>query len=441
MFKTGSLTVEQAAARIRERDSVLRSFISLRLDEALKESAALSKQPRLSPLHNAPYSLKDVWEITGTRTTAGSFRFRDRVSSTTSPLYEIFSAAGAVLMGKTNCSDLSISPETDNYLAGFASNPHDVSRTAGGSSGGAAAAVADGMSLFDWGTDIGGSIRNPAAYCGVYGMRLSTSTWTRSGDFPTPPESIAFMNGHGPITRDLAMMKIVLNTASKKLRVGAARPFQPKGIALYPVPKSSQGMWPRYADDISKIIGLLGPSKIKTDLPSLGHVKKVYASIWASHFLELAKADPLGLVGGILAALSAILFRGIFGDRRFFPTTATYLVAVALGNLFLFHDKKKALNNGKSIEQALQTAWNEGWILALPTNTYPAPKRGRTLWNLHLLDCILPANIADATALAIPFGTFDNGMPRSLQLLGPPGSEFILLETAEKISNALKPTP
>jgi len=159
--------VEDAVERIRLRNPTLCAFVTTRLDQALERDAELARAEPRSPLHRVPYALKDLWDTAGIPTTGGSDRFIDRVPETSSPVFEVFEAAGAVLMGKTNLSDMSLPPEATSYVGGATKNPHDLERTAGGSSGGAACAVADGMVAFDWGSDFGGSIRMPAASSAV----------------------------------------------------------------------------------------------------------------------------------------------------------------------------------------------------------------------------------------------------------------------------------
>src|SRR5262245_54652058 len=138
-----TLDVIAAVERIRQRNPVLHAFLHTRLDAALAEAAARAREAPRSPLHGVPYGLKDHWDTAGIPTTAGSYRHRDRVPSQSAPVHQAFEAAGAVLVGKTSLSDSGLAPESSNWIGGPVRNPHDLARTAGGSSGGSAAAVAD----------------------------------------------------------------------------------------------------------------------------------------------------------------------------------------------------------------------------------------------------------------------------------------------------------
>src|SRR5688500_11783891 len=207
-------TVEEAIARIRMRNEHVRAFVCTRLEDAERRQKEVAPLRGTSPIAGLPYSLKDLWDTKDIATTGCSHRFKDRVPTVSAPIHRVIEEAGGVLMGKTNASDLGLAMESDNYIAGMTLNPRDFSRTAGGSSGGAAAAVADRMSAFDWGSDFGGSIRSPSAFCGVYGIRLSSEAWPMIGHFPEPPQSLRYMNGQGPITARLDLMRDVLKLAT-----------------------------------------------------------------------------------------------------------------------------------------------------------------------------------------------------------------------------------
>src|SRR4051812_49863760 len=117
-------TVAECTARIRDRDGTLHAFASTRLDDAAREARELAGQAPRSKLHGVPYSLKDEWETLCLPTTGGSWRHRDRQSPADSSVYEAFAAAGAVLVGKTNLSDMGLAPEASSWVGGATANPH-----------------------------------------------------------------------------------------------------------------------------------------------------------------------------------------------------------------------------------------------------------------------------------------------------------------------------
>jgi len=425
-----------AIARIRARNGAVRAFLYTRLDEARGDYDARMRESPRSGLHGMPYSLKDMWDTADIPTTGGSYRFRDRTPSESSPVHTLFDAAGAVLLGKTSLSDLAIVPEASNYFVGRTSNPHDSTRTSGGSSGGAAAAVADGMVAFDWGSDFGGSIRLPSAYCGVYGVRLSTEAWPVRGMFPMLPPSVGWMNGQGPITGSVGLMETVLKVAAHTLRTGSATRFEPRGVMLYAPDRGTSGQWPTFADDVRP--GLRRSlEEVREDhgLPSPSQARLFGPEMVASHFDDLMAADDsISFREGARAVLSSIVLRGMTGDRRFHPQTAAMLALIALGRYTIYSNRERALAKVNRFRDQIRELWHRGYVVAMPTVTFPAPRHGTTMFNPQLISFSMLGNISDATALAIPFGHYAGGLPRSMQLLGPPGSEFELLRVAERMA-------
>jgi Asp-tRNA(Asn)/Glu-tRNA(Gln) amidotransferase A subunit family amidase len=428
------LTVPAAADRIRTLDPQLHAFVSTRLEAALHDAQARAAEPPRSLLHGLPYALKDEWDTRCLPTTGGSYRHRDRVPARDSAVFQVLDAAGAVLLGKSSLSDLGLAPEAANYLVGPTRNPHDATRTAGGSSGGAAAAVASRMVAFDWGTDIGGSIRLPAAFCGVPGLRLSSATWPITGLFPTVPPALSWMCGQGPIAGSLALLRQVLRVARPRLRTGPARAFELRGLSVYS--PDHPGAWPTFAADVAPVLARAtsGPVAVDPALPGTTEVMRVYAGVWASHLEQLLVADPSipSLAWALGAVAASLLLRGRLGDRRFHPQCAELLALMALGRVTLYRDPARALARARAVQAAFERCWDQGQIVVAPVCTEPPPRVGTSNLHPHLLDCTVAGNLADATGLAIPCGRFGH-LPRGIQLLGPPGSEEILLDLGPRL--------
>jgi Asp-tRNA(Asn)/Glu-tRNA(Gln) amidotransferase A subunit family amidase len=144
----------------------------LALESAARCDAAAASGHFFGPLHGVPIAIKDLGEDrVGVRTTQGSIPLKDYVSTTTSVFIQRLEEAGAVIVGKTNAPEFGHKGVTDNLVTGPTRNPFDTTRNSGGSSGGAAAAVAAGMVPLAQGSDGGGSIRIPASWCGLYGLK------------------------------------------------------------------------------------------------------------------------------------------------------------------------------------------------------------------------------------------------------------------------------
>ena len=180
--------VEIAEAHLRRIDEVnpkLNAVVQLAaeraMDEARAADAALARGESLGPLHGVPITIKDSHDTKGIVSTGGTMGRKDFVPEADATAVARMRAAGAIVLGKTNTPELTLSFETDNLVYGQTNNPYDVGRTPGGSSGGAGAIIAAGGSAMDLGTDTGGSIRVPSAFCGLAGLKPTSGRVPRTG--------------------------------------------------------------------------------------------------------------------------------------------------------------------------------------------------------------------------------------------------------------------
>ncbi len=202
--------VEAIARRIEKLNPKLNAYCQLRLDEARADAKLKEKElidGRIGPLHGVPFSIKDMTAVAGMPTTFGSKAMVDAVATEDAPIVERLKLAGAIFLGKTNLPEFAYKGTTDNLLFGPTRNPWNTARIAGGSSGGAAAAVATGMGPLAEGTDGGGSIRIPASCCGVYGLKPSV------GRVPHTllPNRFLLAAHTGPITRTVADAALMMD--------------------------------------------------------------------------------------------------------------------------------------------------------------------------------------------------------------------------------------
>jgi amidase len=210
-IRTGDIsaveTLEAHLAQIDRHNAALNAVVILDAERALEKArqadVALARSEVWGPLHGVPFTLKDAHSTAGVRTTVG-FPPLDHVPSYDGTVAARLKAAGGILMGKTNVATMLGDPaQTSNPIFGRTNNPWNVERTPGGSSGGAAAAVASGMTPFDVGTDLAGSIRIPAHFCGVYGLKPTEHRVSLAGLIPglTAPRSVRIMSCIGPLAR------------------------------------------------------------------------------------------------------------------------------------------------------------------------------------------------------------------------------------------------
>src|SRR3954471_7038818 len=198
LTRTKRMSSRELTALVLERidavDGDVAAFVTIAAEGALATAAAadeaVAKGADLGPFHGVPYSVKDLLDTAGMRTTFGSRLRADNVPDTDAPAVARMRAAGAVLLGKVNTPEFGLAAETYNEVTRRTSNPWDLDRTPGGSSGGSAAAVAAGMGAISLGTDAGGSVRLPSSWCGVFGLkptygRVPTNAKTIRADHPS----------------------------------------------------------------------------------------------------------------------------------------------------------------------------------------------------------------------------------------------------------------
>jgi amidase len=424
------MDVETCRARIAARNRELNAVLHV-LDEP--ERAAGTEGGSLAGL---PYVLKDTWDTKGIRTTGGSWRHRARVPRESSHAHAALRAAGAVLLGKSNLCDLAFSAESDNHLLGPVRNPHDPRRTAGGSTGGGAAAVADGMAAFDWGSDFGGSIRGPAAFCGIVGLRLSSEAWpVKHHHFPRLAPFFWDFCGMGPLTRDVATSRRIVRAVRSSLRDGGVSDvaMHSSRVVVYAPDDLHEGEWPSFVRDVSRLLRDAGVSfEVTRALPSPTAVNALYTEYFAAHFDEFIATDELPMSQGIPAVLLALASGGRL-DKRVHPNTAV-LLAGAFALKLRHRDRAGAARRLRALRDAVKETWDAGTLIVSPTCTVRPPRHGQSAWAYRLMSFCKLGNLTDATGLAMPFGSFDGTtLPRSLQILGPPGAEDAILDLAAKL--------
>jgi Asp-tRNA(Asn)/Glu-tRNA(Gln) amidotransferase A subunit family amidase len=433
-------TVEGCRRRIRERNGALNAVLTV-LDEPQVDPDAAPD----APLAGVPYVLKDTWDTAGITTTGGSFRHRARVPEVSSHAHQALARAGAVLLGKSNLCDLAFSVESDNHLLGPVRNPHDPARTAGGSTGGGAAAVADGMAAFDWGTDFGGSIRAPAAFCGVVGLRLSHATWPVGiQHFPRIAPFFWDLCGMGPLTRNVEGARIVTHAVAGALRTSAKHvAMDPDRVVVYAPDALHDGEWTTFASDVTRLLTSAGvASHVTRELPSPTAVNALFTEYLAAHFKDFIAGDELPIRDALPAVLLALLTGGRF-DKRVHRNTAMLLAGTAAMSL-RYRNRPRAAGALAGLREDVARVWERGALIVSPTCTARPPKHGKSAFAYRLMSFCKLGNLTDATCLALPFGSYRVGgagnppMPRSLQILGPPGSEDAVLALAARLETAVR---
>ena len=423
-------SVDACVATIREGNADMRAVLNV-VATPLRDPDA----PDSGILFDVPYVLKDTWDTAGIVTTGGSWRHRARVPDESSVVFTTFQKAGAVLLGKSNLCDLAFSPESDNHLIGATRNPLDRDRTSGGSTGGGAAAIGAGMAAFDWGSDFAGSVRMPAAFCGVVGLRLSSETWPipMEGFFPQTPSFDVELHGMGPLARTVEGVRSVVRAAERLRKRGAHGGKKMCGVRLYAPDAACVGAWPTFVGDAARaLLSIDERFEVDRTLPSSCFVNDAYNGYVCANFGAFLAVGELPLGEALSAIVLGLVSNGRL-DRRIHPNTGMLLLALAAGRLTVYGNAARARDRVRRVEDAMRAIWEKGHLVVAPTATSPAPRHGRAAFDHRLLAFAKLGNLTDATAIALPFGHFEDGLPRSLQILGPPGSEDAVLDLAARL--------
>ncbi|HEX3552492.1 MAG TPA: amidase [Thermoanaerobaculia bacterium] len=423
--------LEAHLERIEERNPALHAVVSLDAGRArnLAEAAdaALRREEVQGPLHGVPMTLKDAHDVAGLRTTVGTAAL-DRVADTDGTVAARLRAAGAIVIGHTNVAAWLADPlQTTNPVFGRTCNPWDLERTPGGSSGGAAAALAAGMTPLEVASDLAGSIRLPAHFCGVYGLKTTEHRVPFTGFFRQPdgvPRSVRILSVLGPMARDLGDLELTL-------RILAGPDGQDGDVP--PVP-----LGPRRRLRLQDLRLAVAPV-----LPG----DKVAKSVRQQVERVAAQASDAGArVDERLPEIDWDDLYKLFGDL---VTTITSLFSPGAH----LRDEQRTLSwyfAALERRDRLSAAWQkyfadlDGLLLApAPRSAFahcepgtPIAVDGETVsyWELGRAQTI--CNVAGLPGLAVPAGRDDDGLPIGLQIVGPLWSEMRLLEIARELERA-----
>ncbi|MBV8452989.1 MAG: amidase, partial [Deltaproteobacteria bacterium] len=202
--------MEAHLAQIAQHNPALNAIVTIDAERALSRAkeadTVLARGEVWGPLHGVPVTIKDAIETAGLRTTGGFPPLADHIPSADASVVSRVRAAGAIIVGKTNVPVLSADYRADNPIFGRTNNPWDLERTPGGSTGGGSAALAAGLSPLEIGSDLAGSLRNPAHYCGVFALKPTEHRVPLTGHIPEPPKilrGVRHMQTIGPLARSI----------------------------------------------------------------------------------------------------------------------------------------------------------------------------------------------------------------------------------------------
>lgn len=435
-----SLTLTTAAlARIARLDGSLRSFITVTAEPALARArladAELAAGHDRGPLHGVPVSVKDLFATRGTLTTGGSLRYRDWVPGANSTAVERLEAAGAVLVGKNNLHELAYGVTSANPHFGAVANPWNLRRSPGGSSGGSAAAVAAGLVHGALGTDTGGSIRIPAAFCGVVGLKPTYGRVSRHGVLP-----LAYTLDHvGPLAATVRDAALLLNAIAGRDPADPSSSRRP-AIDFVPPPDCSiRGL--RVGIPENFFFERLDPEVDEAVRSALERAQSIGARLKPVRVPDMAACNAVARV--IQLAEAAAVLGPLLERRGDLGTDVRALIDQ--GRLVAATDYLDAQRLRRRYQREFQRLWSEVDCLAAPATPLTAPEIGQTTVRLSGEDedvrlaatrLVRAINLLGLPALSLPCGVSSSGLPVGLQIIGPPFDEATVLILGAALEDA-----
>ena len=423
--------------RIDAVNAQINAVVEVRPDDVRREAdAADAKQKTggiLGPLHGVPFSIKTNIDVTGYATTEGSVALKDLMAESDSPTVERMRGAGGVALARTNMPDMGLRVNAESELYGSTHNPWMRGRTAGGSSGGEAAAIASGMSPIGLGNDIGGSLRNPAYACGIASIKPSRGRVPQGNRSDTLEMGIhsQIMLAEGVLARHVGDVRLGLEA------VMGAHPFDPQTVDA-----------PLRGRPAPKRVALVAtPIGGETD-PDVAEGVRIAGRALEAAGYEVEEIDP-PLLFDVYFAWTELMITSLAvdadrlahligeGGRRFIELTSIEFPPATSASLYAMHQTR----------YRLAKAWREFMVtyplIVGPTWTQPPFELGYDIIDaesamkvVEMFRFVLPANLLGLPAACVPTGVA-NGLPTGAQIIGDLFREDLCLDAAEAIERAV----
>ena len=421
--------------RIGRLDSQLNSYLTLCQEQALNDARAadeaVQRGGQLGPLHGVPISIKDLEVTKGVRTTMGSAVFRDAVPDIDSIVVERVKAAGAIILGKTNTPEFGQSGTTENKVGDPCRNPWNTERTPGGSSGGAAAALAAGLCTVATGSDGGGSIRIPASFSGIFGIKPTQGRVPRYGGLGRPAAN--HFSQSGPMTRTVADCALLLQVLAgpdsrDPTSIRQAAPDFSAGLGA-----GVRGMRLAWTPDY----GYAGvdPEVARVTETAARLFEELGASVETPDF---AIEDPFPAFWDVFAT-SAFTSYGHLLDQHRNDFSEYGLRSIEHGAEVTGADLSRAILWVDQLGRRMEDFFDEYDLLLSPTMAVPAFPIGQRPTNIGgkevepfwgYLPFTYPINMTGQTASSVPCGFSQDGMPIGLHIVGSRGNEAKVLQAS-----------
>ena len=421
--------------RIQLLNPKLNAYLTVCEEQALASAQeaqeAIEQGQHRGPLHGIPISIKDLEMTQGITTTMGSQIYKDSIPSFDSVVVERVKESGAIILGKTNTPEFGQSGTTENLLGGPCRNPWDMNRTPGGSSGGAASALAAGLCTLATGSDGGGSIRIPASFTGLFGIKPSQGRIARYGGYGRPAAN--HFSQSGPLSRT------VLDSANLLQALSGADSRDPTSIRETP---------PNFTRDLKQgIQGLrigwsadLGYAGVDPEVVAITELSaKSFATLGANiEEVNLLLEDPFEAFYDVFSTATYTSYGHLLDDRitdftDYVRNTLQHAAGLSAADL------STSLLRVDQIRRQMEIFFDDYDLLLTPTmavTAFPIEERPTIIGGKAVnpfwgyLPFTFPINMTGQTAANVPCGFSQDGMPVGLHIIAPKGSESLVLRAS-----------
>jgi amidase len=448
--------------RIARHNRALNAIVTPNEDAARQRAreadAALARGEVWGPLHGVPVTVKDVFETAGLRTTSSFKPLADYVPQQDATVVARLRAAGAILLGKTNMPMLALDIQTDSPLFGRANNPWNTAYTPGGSTGGGAAALAAGLSPLEVGSDIGGSIRIPAHFCGLFALKTSEHLISLAGHIPEPPgapRGVRHMGVAGLLARSVADLRLSLSLLAGE----DGRSWEVPPLALPPGPRRSlQGCRIAWTDDFGGApVSQDTQAVLKTVTEGLAQAGAHVERLQPPGFILEAAWQTWGeLLGAEIGAGMERLPRFLTAMQfRMMPDRSILKRSFVRGLRLNLYRYAQVLTRRDGLISALEeflSGW-DAWLCPVTAGAaFPHCKMGQPVevdgqqlpYFVATMSHTVPFNMTGSPVVVLPAGRSSQGLPLGIQVVGRRWQDTALLAVAEAIAEttgAFQPPP
>ena len=454
-IRTGKVSSLQAVdAHIKQVVKVnpqLNAMVEERFDSARKEARAADARLKsegpanLPPLWGVPCSIKECFAVAGMRNTSGLWARRDFVADTDAVAVERLRAAGAIVMYTTNVSELCMWMETANSIYGRTSNPYDTSRTVGGSSGGEAALVASGAAPFGLGSDVGGSIRMPAFFNGIFGHKPTGGLVPNTGQFPDASGPARKYLSTGPICRRSEDLMPLLRILAKRGPTGNdALPHALDDPAtvdlgnLKVIVVQDNGRMP-VSDDVkdgleraARALARSGADVRRMKIARLKYSLEIWSALM--HAAGGPTFSELMGQGNAVNPVTELARFATTGSNHTFPAIMLGLLE-SLGDYMPGYQKRFA-KEGERLKQDLAHLLGSNTVILYPPYTSAAPRHGKALMPPFNWVYTAIFNVMELPVTQVPVGLNSQGLPVGVQVVGPHGHDYLPIAVARELERA-----